>query len=190
VSRLINSAEVQAVVRPAKAKHHKRPWTQKKNPLVNRGVLFRLNPYAKTLRRQELRASTFLFSLCVAGLFLMVSFYDDSQAGTYQGEEGGWEEDYFQEECKEGARCWRGLLEDFVRALSRIFRPVYAIYYAKNVMHNSSIPIEHAWYMQPSYIARSVIHNAIIFPDFELESPLQTSHFSNRPPSAGRIGRN
>jgi hypothetical protein len=69
-----------------------------------------------------------------------------SQAGTYQGEKGGWEEDCFQEECKEGARCWRGLLEDFVRALSRTFRPVCAIYYAKNVMHNSSIaPIEHVY---------------------------------------------
>ncbi|KAG2140877.1 ribosomal protein L4 domain-containing protein [Suillus cothurnatus] len=29
------------------------PWTQKKNPLVNKDVLFRMNPYAKTLRRQE-----------------------------------------------------------------------------------------------------------------------------------------
>ena len=30
------------------------PFTQKKNPLRNKAVLFRLNPYAKTLRRQEL----------------------------------------------------------------------------------------------------------------------------------------
>jgi hypothetical protein len=30
------------------------PFTQKKNPLKNKAVLFRLNPYAKTLRRQEL----------------------------------------------------------------------------------------------------------------------------------------
>ena len=51
---LINSAEIQAVVRPAGEKIAKRPWTQRKNPLVNRGVLFRLNPYAKTIRRQEL----------------------------------------------------------------------------------------------------------------------------------------
>ncbi|KAG2144069.1 ribosomal protein L4 domain-containing protein [Suillus cothurnatus] len=29
------------------------PWTQKKNPLINKDVLFRMNPYAKTLRRQE-----------------------------------------------------------------------------------------------------------------------------------------
>jgi large subunit ribosomal protein L4e len=55
VTRLINSDEIQSVVRPAKSKLHKRPWTQKKNPLINKGVLFRLNPYAKTLRRQELR---------------------------------------------------------------------------------------------------------------------------------------
>lgn len=54
VTRLINSDEIQSVVRPHKAKIQKRPWTQKKNPLVNKGVLFRLNPYAKTLRRQEL----------------------------------------------------------------------------------------------------------------------------------------
>jgi len=54
VTRLINSSEIQSVVRPANAKAHKRPWTQHKNPLRNKAVLFRLNPYAKTLRRQEL----------------------------------------------------------------------------------------------------------------------------------------
>jgi large subunit ribosomal protein L4e len=58
VTRLINSEEIQSVVRPAKAKILKRPWTQKKNPLVNKGILFRLNPYAKTLRRQELCKSS------------------------------------------------------------------------------------------------------------------------------------
>jgi large subunit ribosomal protein L4e len=54
VTRLINSDEIQSVVRPAGQKVQKRPWTQKKNPLVNKAVLFRLNPYAKTVRRQEL----------------------------------------------------------------------------------------------------------------------------------------
>jgi large subunit ribosomal protein L4e len=54
VTRLINSAEIQAVVRPAGPKTQKRPWTQHKNPLKNKAVLFRLNPYAKTIRRQEL----------------------------------------------------------------------------------------------------------------------------------------
>jgi large subunit ribosomal protein L4e len=54
VTRIINSSEVQAVVRPAGEKVQKRPWTQHKNPLKNKGVLFRLNPYAKTIRRQEL----------------------------------------------------------------------------------------------------------------------------------------
>ncbi|KAG2145212.1 ribosomal protein L4 domain-containing protein [Suillus clintonianus] len=54
VTRLINSTEIQSVVRPAGPRVQKRPWTQKKNPLVNKGVLFRMNPYAKTLRRQEL----------------------------------------------------------------------------------------------------------------------------------------
>jgi len=54
VTRLINSTEIQSIVRPAGQKVQKRPWTQKKNPLRNKAVLFRLNPYAKTLRRQEL----------------------------------------------------------------------------------------------------------------------------------------
>ena len=58
VTRLINSTEIQSVIRPAGQKVQKRPWTQKKNPLVNKGVLFRLNPYAKTLRRQEIRTSS------------------------------------------------------------------------------------------------------------------------------------
>ncbi|KIM80421.1 hypothetical protein PILCRDRAFT_822552 [Piloderma croceum F 1598] len=54
VTRLINSTEIQSVVRPAGQKVQKRPWTQKKNPLHNRSVLFRMNPYAKVLRKQEL----------------------------------------------------------------------------------------------------------------------------------------
>jgi len=54
VTRLINSTEIQSVVRPAGQKVQKRPWTQKKNPLNNKSVLFRMNPYAKTLRRQEI----------------------------------------------------------------------------------------------------------------------------------------
>jgi large subunit ribosomal protein L4e len=42
-------------VRVANNKTQKRPWTQHKNPLTNKLVLFRLNPYAKTLKRQEIR---------------------------------------------------------------------------------------------------------------------------------------
>lgn len=48
LGRLINSAEVQAVVRPVKGgPFTKRAMVQKKNPLKNRQVLLRLNPYAK-----------------------------------------------------------------------------------------------------------------------------------------------
>ncbi|KAG8694131.1 hypothetical protein FRC11_002415, partial [Ceratobasidium sp. 423] len=54
VTRIINSDEVQSVVRPSQGKKQRRPWTQHKNPLVNKGALFKLNPYAKKLRRQEL----------------------------------------------------------------------------------------------------------------------------------------
>ncbi|KAH8101998.1 60S ribosomal protein L4 C-terminal domain-containing protein, partial [Phellopilus nigrolimitatus] len=47
----INSSEIQAIVCPAGPKIYKRPWTQHKNPLTNKPVLFRLNPYAKTITR-------------------------------------------------------------------------------------------------------------------------------------------
>lgn len=49
VSRLINSDEVQSVVRPAKSVRGR--VGQRKNPLNNLNVLLRLNPYAKTMKR-------------------------------------------------------------------------------------------------------------------------------------------
>ena len=94
VTRLINSDEIQSVVRPAKAKTQKRPWTQKKNPLVNKGVLFRLNPYAKTLRRQELCTSRSRVSVRVLTL-------SRSEAGAIEE---------VRREEEEAARCWRGVL--------------------------------------------------------------------------------
>ncbi len=59
LGRFIIWTEIQSVVRPANAKVQKRPWTQHKNPLTNKQVLFRLNPYAKTIRRHELRTLNF-----------------------------------------------------------------------------------------------------------------------------------
>ncbi|WAQ83823.1 hypothetical protein PtA15_4A272 [Puccinia triticina] len=53
ISRVINSDEIQSVLRPAGPSRVKRPFTQKKNPLKNRALLFRLNPYAKVLIRNE-----------------------------------------------------------------------------------------------------------------------------------------
>jgi len=52
VSRIINSDEIQSIVRPKKESG--RRVQRKKNPLRNLGVLIKLNPYAKTLRRKEL----------------------------------------------------------------------------------------------------------------------------------------
>lgn len=55
ISRLINSSEVQAVVRPAKGEARtKRSRVQKKNPLRNKQVLLRLNPYAKAFSEKKL----------------------------------------------------------------------------------------------------------------------------------------
>ncbi|CAN4121610.1 unnamed protein product [Withania somnifera] len=55
LARIINSDEVQSVVRPIKRDVNKRA-TLKKNPLKNLNVLLKLNPYAKTARRMSLLA--------------------------------------------------------------------------------------------------------------------------------------
>jgi len=52
LNRLINSQEIQSHLRPKK--HQKKFAVHKKNPLRNLGVMLKLNPYAKTLRRREL----------------------------------------------------------------------------------------------------------------------------------------
>ena len=82
VTRIINSGEIQSVVRPAGPAVQKRPWTQKKNPLKNKAILFRLNPYAKTLRRHELR--TLLVSLVFGSLLTQDRLV--SQTGAHQEE--------------------------------------------------------------------------------------------------------
>ncbi|KAF6175696.1 hypothetical protein GIB67_022698 [Kingdonia uniflora] len=52
LSRIINSDEVQSVVRPIKKDAKRAPL--KKNPLKNLNTMLRLNPYAKTARRMAL----------------------------------------------------------------------------------------------------------------------------------------
>lgn len=54
IARIINSSEVQRKLRPANAKRTKRPMTQKKNPLKNRQVMLRLNPYAQAFHKEGL----------------------------------------------------------------------------------------------------------------------------------------
>jgi large subunit ribosomal protein L4e len=55
ISKLINSSEIQAVLRPVKGSGiSKRPFTQKKNPLVNKQVMLRLNPYAAQYSKDKL----------------------------------------------------------------------------------------------------------------------------------------
>jgi len=55
LARVINSDEVQAIVKPAQSTKLSRV-VHKKNPLKNLGSMVKLNPYAKTLRRMELLA--------------------------------------------------------------------------------------------------------------------------------------
>ncbi|DAZ92868.1 TPA: hypothetical protein N0F65_003047 [Lagenidium giganteum] len=54
LGRLINSDEIQTVVRAGKYAGHRRH--QKKNPLKNLGAMVKLNPYTLVARRAELRA--------------------------------------------------------------------------------------------------------------------------------------
>ncbi|KAL3689097.1 hypothetical protein R1sor_015406 [Riccia sorocarpa] len=54
LGRVINSDEIQSIVRPKKREIKRR--VLKKNPLKNLGAMLKLNPYAKTARRMELIA--------------------------------------------------------------------------------------------------------------------------------------
>ena len=55
ISRLINSSEVQAVVRPVKGgATTKRTSVQKKNALKNKQIMLRLNPYAAAFAKEKL----------------------------------------------------------------------------------------------------------------------------------------
>ncbi|KAK1400115.1 60S ribosomal protein L4 [Heracleum sosnowskyi] len=54
LARIINSDEIQSVVRPIKTEVKRA--TLKKNPLKNLNTMLRLNPYAKTARRMSLLA--------------------------------------------------------------------------------------------------------------------------------------
>lgn len=55
LSRLINSSEIQSVVRAAKGEAKtKRAGVQKKNPLHNKQVLLRLNPYAAAYSKEKI----------------------------------------------------------------------------------------------------------------------------------------
>ena len=62
ITRLINSDEVQTIVRPTKTVRKGAPL--KKNPLRNLGALLKLNPYAKTARRAELLQQVGRCSCC------------------------------------------------------------------------------------------------------------------------------
>jgi large subunit ribosomal protein L4e len=55
LTRLINSSEIQSVLRaPRGEARTKRGHVQKKNPLKNKQVLLRLNPYSATFRKEKL----------------------------------------------------------------------------------------------------------------------------------------
>jgi large subunit ribosomal protein L4e len=54
LARIINSDEIQSKLRPIRRQSKR--ITRKKNPLKNLGALIKLNPYAKSARRIQLRA--------------------------------------------------------------------------------------------------------------------------------------
>lgn len=56
LARLINSDEIQSVLREKRPEAQKRQIPRKKNPLKNLGVMTRLNPYSLAARRSEARA--------------------------------------------------------------------------------------------------------------------------------------
>eukprot|EP00835_Amoeboradix_gromovi_P005236 NODE_475_length_8011_cov_0.074065.p2 type:complete len:412 gc:universal NODE_475_length_8011_cov_0.074065:1387-2622(+) len=56
IQRIIKSDEIQAVVNKTQS-ISKRPYTQKKNPLKNKHKMIALNPYAQTVKRNEILSS-------------------------------------------------------------------------------------------------------------------------------------
>ncbi|XP_039021888.1 60S ribosomal protein L4-like [Hibiscus syriacus] len=54
LGRIINSDEVQSVVKPIKKENKRAPL--KKNPLKNLNAMLKLNPYAKTAKRMAILA--------------------------------------------------------------------------------------------------------------------------------------
>ncbi|QID84212.1 60S ribosomal protein L4A [Saccharomyces pastorianus] len=54
VTRIINSSEIQSAVRPAGQATQKRTHVLKKNPLKNKQILLRMNPYAKVFAAEKL----------------------------------------------------------------------------------------------------------------------------------------
>ncbi|KAI8800917.1 ribosomal protein L4 domain-containing protein [Cladochytrium replicatum] len=58
LARIINSDEIQSVLRAAGPKRVKRPYKQRKNPLKNKQILKRLNPYAGVVVAKKTYTST------------------------------------------------------------------------------------------------------------------------------------
>jgi len=54
VTRIINSSEIQSVCNKKGPSKTRRPFVQKKNPLRNTALMIKLNPYAQSIRRQEI----------------------------------------------------------------------------------------------------------------------------------------
>jgi len=54
LTRIINSDEIQSVIRASKSSK-RLPRLRKKNPLTNLNAMLKLNPYAKTVRRRAIR---------------------------------------------------------------------------------------------------------------------------------------
>jgi len=57
IARIINSNEIQKVLRPKRPLNKHQIVRQKKNPLKNRRLLEKLNPYAKELREAQKKIS-------------------------------------------------------------------------------------------------------------------------------------
>ena len=56
LAAIINSDEIQSVLKPAQVEQKERPRSAKKNPLKNLAAMLELNPYYETYRSSEMRA--------------------------------------------------------------------------------------------------------------------------------------
>jgi large subunit ribosomal protein L4e len=87
ISRIINSDEIQSIVRPAR-KNVRRP-ALKKNPLKNLGVMLKLNPYMKVVKRTELLAQE-------KSKAKKAAILEEKRKGTYKAEKKAEKTDFFK----------------------------------------------------------------------------------------------
>lgn len=133
ISRIINSDEVQAVLRPEREFVH-RSVKVKTNPLKNRKALFHLNPYAKVQRKSR-GPRVLLISIRLRHYLVFDSRAGSSRPSCREEKEG-----------QETKGCWREVLVHPLCAMSTFLAILYSyISSCHPICHMLPYPMHHGW---------------------------------------------